>query len=76
MREIAQEQAATDGPPEMLVQAAKGEDLKSSLYTFARSKGISAELFQRVFNLIRHAKLYVFAEETRAGGKTWCECRM
>jgi hypothetical protein len=73
---IAQERAQNDGPSESLVQAAKGEKLKPHLYSFIRAKRLGPELFQLVFNLIRHSKIWVFAEESRKDGKTWCECKI
>ena len=73
---FAQEHAESDGPSASLEQAAKGEKLKPHLVDFIRTKRLRPELFQIVFNLIRHSKIWVFAEETRKDGKTWCECKM
>ena len=75
-QDFAQQLALTDGPSELLVQAAKGEKLKPRLRRFIGAKRLGPELFHLVFNPIRDSKIWVFAEETRKDGKTWCECKM
>ncbi|MGA2242228.1 MAG: hypothetical protein ABSH11_09335 [Verrucomicrobiota bacterium] len=73
---FAEDRAQSDGPSELLAQAVKGERLKSDLVRFVRAKKLRPEIFQRVFNLIRHSKIWVFAEKTREDGNIWYECKM